>query len=185
MRPRTTRLLLGLLTAATLAAVEANGAAAEPTAPERVSVTWEHRQATFNYYGITTAYNCDALAVQVRRILTYLGARDDLTVSAQGCPLDRPGHNAWVKADFNVPTPAVGDQAAAGVPGRWNRVKLTPRNPAFMDDGDCELMQELKDLVVKNFHFRRLDYVTSCFPHTLISDAFSVIGEAPQVIAAK
>jgi hypothetical protein len=174
-----------LFAAAAVAAVRASGAAADPTVDERVSVTWEHRQATFNYYGITTSYDCDALAAQVGRILKYLGARDDLKVSARGCPLDRPSHSAWVQADFNVPTPDGGDHAAAGVPGRWNRVALTPRNPSFMDDGDCELMEELKALIVKNFHFRRLDYATSCFPHTLIPDAFSVIGEAPQVIAPK
>jgi hypothetical protein len=151
---------------------------------DSVTVTWEHRHATFSYIGITTAYNCDALASQVGRILVYLGARKDLKVSARGCPLDLPTREAWVDADFDVPIPS-GVGTAAAVPARWDRVELNPRRPAFMDSGDCELMEDLRHLVLSNFHVRRLEYATSCFPHELSLDGFSVTGEAPKVIAAK
>jgi hypothetical protein len=183
MRPGTIHAILMILAVAGTAGSECAIAAA-PT-DDAVTVTWEHRHATFNYFGTTTAYNCDALASQVGRILMYFGARKNPKVSARGCPLERPSHDAWVDADFEVPLPSGDHDATGGVPARWNRVELNARKPAFMDSGDCELIQDLRELVLGNFHLRKLDYSTSCFPHALTLDDFSVTGEAPKVIAAK
>jgi hypothetical protein len=185
MRPRTIHAILILLAAAGM--VRPERAMADAPTDDLVTVTWEHRHATFSYIGITTAYNCDALASQVGRILVYLGARKDAKVSARGCPLDLPSHAAWVDADFDVPIPFGAGEGvtSAGVRARWDRVELNPRRPPFMEVGDCELMEDLRDLVRSNFYLRRLEYATSCFPHELSLDGFSVTGEAPKVVAAK
>jgi hypothetical protein len=183
MRPRILHAVPILLAVA--CTVQWAGALAGAPAGDLVTVTWEHRHATFSYIGMTTAYNCDALASQVGRILVYFGARKDPKVSARGCPLEYPSHDAWVDAEFDVPLPAGDHNGAGGVPARWDRVELNARKPAFMDSGDCELIQDLRELVLANFHLRKLDYVTSCFPHELTLDDFSVTGEAPKVIAAR
>jgi hypothetical protein len=183
MQPSTITAILIFLTAAGPAT--SKDAAADSPSGDAVTVSWEHRHATFSYVGITTAYNCDALASQVGRILVYLGARKDPKVSAQGCPLERPSRNAWVVVDFEVPTPVGDGGAAVGLPARWDRVALNARRPAFMDSGDCELMEGLKDLIVGNFHLRRLDYATTCSPHEIGLGDFSVTADAPRVIAAK
>jgi hypothetical protein len=47
-----------------------------------------------------------------------------------------------------------------------------------MGDGDCELIQAMKDLVTKNFSLRDLEYRTDCVPHELMMDGFAVKGQA-------
>jgi hypothetical protein len=149
------------------------------------AVTWRHQTADFNYLGFTTLYTCSGLEDQVRRILTYLGARADLKVRASGClRIDEPSHNAWVKVEFDVPV-----AAENGAPGealaQWDAVALSARSPHFMDSGDCELVQSMRALVTRNFDLRDLNYRTNCFPHTLSIDDFSLTAEALKVIHAK
>lgn len=167
-----------LLPAVVVAALVVACAAASPQPEDALPVEWEHHHASFSYVGITTAYNCDSLAGQVRRILLYLGARNDLTVAAQGCPLDRPSRTARVEADFFVPAPA----ETGAMSANWTAVRLDAQNPRFMTRGDCELMEGLKDLVVKNFHLRDLEYTTRCSPHELSNADFSVTGAAPKAL---
>jgi hypothetical protein len=177
-----------------LSASGANGAAlkfdAATTGADTVPVTWQRHHMTFNYFGITVLYSCDALERQVGRILTYLGARSDLKVTASGCPRgpESPSHNAWVDADFYVPVPASdasNTSAASTAKARWTPVDLTPSQPYFMGKGDCELVQGMKDLVTKGFAMRGLDYSTSCFPGELTNDGFVVRGDVLKVMQLK
>jgi hypothetical protein len=155
-----------------------------------LSSQWQRRQLSFDYSGITTLYTCDGLQDHVRQILLYLGARKDLKVRATGCPgpFNSPSRTAFVNVDFYALVPAAGGPApgtpAAGGPappilnGHWTPLELTPRRPNFMGDGDCELMQEMKDFITKNFTLRAVEYRTSCFPHEVTVDGFSVKGQA-------
>ena len=63
-------------------------------------------------------------------------------------------------------------------------VELTPQRPFFMGEGDCELMQGMKDLMTKNFSLRDLRYRTDCFPNAPTPDSFAINGQtltaAPQ-----
>jgi hypothetical protein len=120
----------------------------------------------------------------------YLGARKDLKVRATGCPgpFNSPSRTAFVNVDFYALVPAPGRPAAgtpaAGTPasstlnGHWTAMELTPRRPSFMGDGDCELMQGMKDFITKNFTLREVEYRTSCFPNEVTLDGFSVTGQA-------
>lgn len=134
----------------------------------------------FNYFGVAVLYSCDALESQVQRILMYFGARNDLQVTAGGCPRgpEDPSHHAWVDADFFAPAPASDADETGAVLARWTPVKLTPGHPNFMDKGDCDLVQGMKDIVTMNFTVRGLDYATACFPGELTNDGFAVTGEA-------
>jgi hypothetical protein len=159
---------------------------ASAAAVDGVPVAWQHQRVTINYFGVTTLYTCDGLEEQIRRVLLYLGARKDLRVighCAYGSNV--PVHDAIVDADFYVPAP-VGDSAVgAAAMAQWTPLELTPRHPNFMSADDCELMQDMKDAVVKNFNLRGLDYRTSCFPNELSIDGFAVKGEALKVLAPK
>lgn len=183
-------LLIGAAAGATSTSDPAAPAAATPTP---VAFTWQHRRMSFSYFGITVLYTCDALESQVGRILSFLGARGDLKVSARGCPggADAPSRNAWVDAEFDVPA-AADDQpgggtatATATATAQWIPVDLTPRHPNFMSRGDCELMEDMRDAVIKNFSIRNLTYSTSCFPHELTDDGYAVTGQALKVKARK
>jgi hypothetical protein len=160
-------------------------AAGVPAAGAPVTIVWSPRKAEFNYTGNTTLYSCDSLESKVRLILSYLGARGDAKVSATGCPMgpDVPARIAWISAEFAVPTPV--EPGAGGIPARWSRVELTANRPRFMDGGNCDLIEDMKDFVTKNFVIRDLVYTTSCFPHEVSLDPFTVRGEAPKVIEAK
>jgi hypothetical protein len=178
--------LLGFIIAASLYA-GAGGATAGSPADELATGSWQHHKLTFNYTGFTTLYTCDGLEAQVRQILLHLGARKDAKVRATGCPGpgNSPSSTAWVNVDFYALAPAT--EAATGldrISARWAPVELTPRRPSFMGDGDCELIQGMKDLITQNFALRDVEYRTDCFPHTLTIDAFAVKGQALRALPA-
>jgi len=162
------------------AAVES---AASP-AGDVVSGTWQHRKVTFNYYGITALYTCNALEDHVREILLHIGARHDINVTAMGCTgmLNAPSGHAWVAADFYSLVPAPGADASDAVKARWSPMEVTPHRPYFMGDGDCELIQDMKDLITQNFTLRGVKYSADCFPRQLYPDAFAVKGQALRAV---
>jgi hypothetical protein len=163
-------------------AVAAETAADAPA--EVLSSEWQHRQLSFAYSGFTTLYTCDGLEDHVRQIMLYLGARKDLKVRATGCPgPNSPSRSAFVNVDFHSLVPASGGPAPGGpapttLNGHWTPLELTPRRPNFMGDGDCELIQAMKDFITKNFTLRAVEYRTSCYPNEVTLDGFSVKGQA-------
>jgi hypothetical protein len=150
---------------------------------EVVDGAWQHHRVSFSYVGFTTLYTCDGLEDHVRQILLHLGARADVHVTASGCPgpFNAPSHSAFVDAEFYALAPA-GEAASATVKARWTALEVTARRPSFMGDGDCELVQEMKDLITKNFSLRNVEYRTKCFPHDVTLDEFSVKGQALRAV---
>jgi hypothetical protein len=151
-------------------------AAAASPPPDLVSGAWQHHKLTFNYVGFTTLYTCDGLESHVRQILLHLGARKDVKVYATGCPgpFNTPTHTAWVQVDFYTLAPAPAGAAADAVHAYWTPLELTPRRPSFMGEGDCELIQGMKDVITQNFSLRDVEYRTDCFPHQVTLDGFAV-----------
>jgi hypothetical protein len=150
-----------------------------PTA-DMVTGAWQHHQVTFNYLGFTSLYTCDGLEAQVRQILRHLGARHDISVTARGCPgpYPAPSHTAFVSADFYTLAPATDAHEAGTIKASWAAVEVSPRRPSFMSDGDCELIQEMKDLITQNFSLRDVEYRTSCNPNRVTLQGFTVKGES-------
>jgi hypothetical protein len=164
-------------------AMAAEAALAAPA--DAVAGTWQHHKVTFDYMAFTTLYTCSGLEDQVRRILLHLGARGDAKVRAAGCPGsdNTPSRNAWVEADFYSIAPAAADAGSDTVKAHWTALELSPQRPTFMGDGDCELMERMKDTIIKNFSVRGLEYRTSCQPHDLRANGFSVKGQTLQAVA--
>ena len=175
--------VLGGLSCGPPSASAAVDTAAAPTA-DIVTGSWQHHTVTFNYFGITSLYTCGGLEDQVRRILLHLGARKDARVDASGCPgpFNAPSRTAWVKADFYTLAPAADAGGSDTVKARWIAMEVTPRHPDFMGDGDCELIQGMKDLIIKNFSLRNIEYRTSCVPHEVSMDAYAVKGQALRAV---
>jgi hypothetical protein len=157
--------------------------AAVAAAPgEIVTGTWQHRQVTFNYFGITSLYTCEGLEDHVRDLLLILGARKDAHVTASGCPgPNAPSHSAFVRADFYTLSPAEAT-AADTVQANWAPLQLAPRHPSFVDDGDCELLEQMKGFITQNFSLRDIDYRTSCVPHEVTIDAFAIKGQSLKAV---
>jgi hypothetical protein len=177
---RTAKLLSMLAVAGALSCGCMAIAASVPSeAPsETVTGTWQHRQVTFNYFGVTTLFTCDGLEEHVRSLLLLLGARKDAHVTASGCSgPNTPSHSAFVHADFYALAPAEAT-AADTVQANWAPLQLTPRHPSDVTDGDCELLEQMKDFITQNFSLRNVDYRTSCFPHEITLDGFAIKGQS-------
>jgi hypothetical protein len=168
------------LGAATLASAE------EGAAPsgQIVSGTWEHHHASFTYFGITSLYSCSGLENNIRALLQHLGARKDVKVNARGCPYgyDVPSRNAIVDLDFFTLTPSSDASAADLVQARWTPVVVNATKPNFMGHGNCELIEQLKDIISKNFSFRDLNYRTDCVPHEVNIDDFGIKAQALKAV---
>jgi hypothetical protein len=147
--------------------------------------TWQQRHASFTYYGITALYSCDGLEDNIRALFRYLGARKDVTVNARGCPRGSsvPGHNAIVDLEFYTLAPSSDTDATNSVQARWTPISVSPTAPYFMGHGDCELIDEMKDIISKNFSFRDLSYRTDCVPHQVNIDDFGIKAQALKPLA--
>jgi hypothetical protein len=180
-----TLLALAGIWAYTLQAAVA-AAAGEPV----VTGVWQHHHVNFSYYGITALYSCDGLESNIRSILLHLGARKDAKVRANGCPNGPsvPGRNAIIDADFYTlapsSEPAPSSEGADAVQAQWLPVEVSSTRPYFMGHGDCELIEEMKDLISKNFSLRDLKYRTDCVPHEVNIDDFSVKAQVLKALPA-
>ncbi len=171
--------ILGLAAACGVACFAQAGQPPVPAA-DIVPGIWQHHTITISFYGITSLYSCDGLEEQVRSILLHLGARRDAKVNAVGCPggPEIPSHSAWIKTDFHTLQPAAPDSGAQTVRAYWAPRELRPQRPHFMGGGDCELVEQMKDLIAKSFAMRGLQYRTDCVPHEINLDGFAIEGEA-------
>ena len=71
------------------------------------------------------------------------------------------------------------------VKASWTPLVVTPKSPKFMGDGDCELVQSMKDLITQNFSLRDMEYRTDCVPHQLTMDGFAVKGQVLRTLPVK
>jgi hypothetical protein len=170
------------------AAKDSDAAASESDAARSgqiVAGAWQHHKVKFDYVGFTALFTCDGLEDHVRQVLLHIGARKDVRVTANGCPgpIGAPSRTAWVTADFYTLAPAADAGRADTVKARWTPLEVTPRRPNFMGDGDCELIQEMKDAITQNFSLRDVEYRTSCYPRELSIDSFSIKGQALRALS--
>jgi hypothetical protein len=175
--------LIGLMVLACICGTGGSADAASSGGPV-VAGVWQHRHANFSYYGLTSLYSCDALESNIRSLLKYLGARQDVTVNARGCPRGSsvPSRNAIIDIDFYALVPDTESHDA--VQAQWTPALVNSTHPYFMGRGDCELIDEMKDLITKNFSLRDLDYRTDCVPHEVNIDDFSIKAQVLKAVPA-
>jgi hypothetical protein len=138
---------------------------------------WQHHEIKFTYIGLSTSYSCDGLQQNIRALLLHFGARKDLKVSASGCPsLTDISRRAFVDADFYALAPAAHGADSSTLAATWSEFEVSPRHPSFMDSGDCELVEQLKDSLLNTFSLRDVDYRTDCFPYEVNLHSFQIKG---------
>lgn len=152
---RFTTMMAGLaLTAAALNAPQA----AEP-AP-----AWKQHDLHFQYMGFTSIYACDALADRLKDLLIQSGARKDAKARPSCSQPSGPDRMAGARLSFSTVSGDAKSEAPAGA--TWKKVRFA--NSALRDpqSGDCELMEQFRDEVIKKaFTTRNLKSNTMCFPH--------------------
>jgi len=167
--------IIGLCARTGMSMASSAPAAADPQA---VAGTWQHHAAKFQYFGIDTRYNCDALEEHVRQLLLHFGARRDLSVKLSGCPIGSiaPRRIVFIATDFYTLAPAADFSAPEAVQAHWTAVDLRPSRPFFMSDSDCELVEQMKELIANNFALQDVTYRTQCVPDEI--NAFSIKARA-------
>jgi hypothetical protein len=179
MQYRAISLISLLMLAGAATAVAADGA---PT-----NATWQSHTAKFHYYGFTTHYTCDGLEDKVKTILVHLGARTDAKVHATGCVNgpNAPSPFAWIDATFSTVAASSSATGADVVQAQWVDFQIAPRRPFDMGDGECELMDQMKDVITRNFALQDLSYRTSCTPHQISTADYGIKGRVLRPVAVK
>jgi hypothetical protein len=142
------------------------------------TAVWKEQQVKLNYFGVTTFYTCNGLQDKVRQLFLQLGARDNLKVSATGCPYgpNEPTNMIWVDISFSTLAPA---PAGAGntVTAEWQDVDLRPTRVNSTGSGDCELIEMLKPVLEQNFSAQQLTVRTQCKPGQVGISDYQVSGK--------
>jgi hypothetical protein len=163
--------------------------AAESTAAP--AAHWVERKLSFTYMGFTTKYSCDGLRDQVRDVLLALGARKkDLQIRGTGCvKFNGPEVFPGVIASFWVPVPVTPEDvgkvgATTALPTQWQKIDLLRVNSLTSDQGQCELLEQLRHDALPLFTTRSLHFRSTCVPHQIslgdIEFTVEVLRMAPQ-----
>jgi hypothetical protein len=130
---------------------------------------WQKHKYSFVFMGFTTTYSCDGLASKLKTLLLAAGARSDVKSRPSVCSAyGRPDKFARADLTFYSLAPAnPTDAAAHPVDGIWKSVALSRNSPRDLALGDCEVVQQFKDLVLPMFTTRNLSNNTTCIPHQL------------------
>ena len=182
--------LLRLLVLATLACGAAvarsddtppGAPSAADSAPATVQATWVEQKLRFVYWANTAYYSCDGLEGKIRSILAAIGARPGYTVQARGCFNPRRGAEWTPMVDITVATAReagtagpVGEGAGQPFPARVMRVDLRDSQTGLLQPGDCELVQQLRDQVLKPLGAKIVVDRMSCSVHTLNIDTITM-----------
>jgi hypothetical protein len=157
------------------------------SAADEVSATpdpgaWHKHEYNFRYIGFTSAYSCDGLADQLKRVLIAAGARSDVKSSPGACAkgFGRPDKFASASLTFYTLEPAASAQTgdSARIDGIWRAVNIAPKSPWELALGDCELVEQFRDHLLPLFTTRNVDARITCVPHQLSGSGFSVTFES-------
>ena len=186
-------LLSALLLAAAFAVVAAPGDVdEEETSTESVNAFWNDYEVDFTFSGFKTFYSCTGLRDKVKYVLEQLGAREDLKVRAMGCePGGGPSRFPRVKVNVALPMAATAEnlaelekeadkrelvarvrgeryvdpsEEAAQFPATLETVRLSSRDSRRIEEGDCELMEQIARRLLPELGFAVTDSNLGCIP---------------------
>lgn len=160
--------------------------------PATVPAIWVEKQVDFTYVGVTTYYSCDGIRQKVRYVLEQLGAMPGYSVVIGACfrptgPVERPRvriraalpreatpqlidelQNDAAKRELVARArgePSVIDDPAAQFPATSRQVRFESSLLARIQDGDCELMEQLVRHVFEPLGVRVVEGSrTDCLP---------------------
>lgn len=182
--------------AADTAAKAAPATVAEGT---KVNAVWVESDHSLTYMGFTTHYSCDGLEGKVRDILRGIGARPGFKVTTSGCVnLNGPEVMPRVRIRAALPQeatpevlaavtkaaaatkaqgkkPEAAPEAAKPFPATWRTVQFRGSALSSVQDGDCELMDQLIKEVLVPMGVRAVPgSAVNCVPHQLTLGAVTV-----------
>ena len=180
-----------------------------PAAGPAVGAVWVERELRINYMAFTSFYSCDGLRAKVRWVLEELGARPGFTVHTRGCSnISGPELMPAVEVVAALPveaTPEVLAEIASGATRRELQARATGRStpesdaPAqfaaqtrrdefrsrpngAIEDGDCELIEQLRDHLMVPLGVRVVEDSLSCVPRQVSMGAVRLAVEVLQPV---
>lgn len=178
-----------------------------------VNAVWVEREVTFTYMGLTSYYSCDGLRDKVRWVLRELGAKPGFKVTARGC-VNTTGPEAFpgVRIVAAFPAEATPEtlakleegaakrqlaaraagksealaEATAQFPARVKRVEFSSARSTLepLQDGDCELMEQLRDQVFGPLGVKVLEERVRCVPKQITLGAVQMTVEVLEPVPA-
>jgi hypothetical protein len=164
-----------------------------------VNAVWVDHDITFTYSGFTTHYSCDGIGGKVEYVLEQLGARPGYRVTAPGCINSHLEIMPRIRVRAALPkeaTPevmaeieknrskqelagkaggkpaAASDAATARFPAPWRVVHFEESPTSDVQDGDCELMEQLLDKVLVPMGVQEVEGSRlTCVPHQIMLGA--------------
>lgn len=192
--------------------LRAQAAADDAASPARNAV-WVQQELTLAYMGFTNYYSCEGLRDKLRWVLDEVGARPGYEIRTTGCvnvtgPERMPG--ARIVAALPVEaTPEVlsrlesgaakqalvarstgkaeasGDVAVAQFPARPRLVEFRGRPGGRLQDGDCELMEQVRDRVLVPLGVRIVDDGLRCAPRSVSPGSLRLTVEVLEAVPAQ
>jgi hypothetical protein len=183
---------------------------ASPDATPAVSALWIEHELTFIYAGFTSYYSCLGLRDKVRTVLEQLGARPGFKVTARSCMNGQgPEWSPSVRIVAAFPaeaTPELVAELAAGqperelaarasgkpmveataqFPARWKRVEFRSGRLGDIQDGDCELMDQLRREVFGRIGVRVIEAEATCVPRQVTLGAVRMTVEVLEPVPSR
>lgn len=192
----------------TLAAQPAGaGANAAPT----VEAIWVESEVEFTYMSFTTYYSCDGLRTKLRWLMKEIGARPDFKVNVTGCVGQGPEAMPRVKIKAALPqeaTPELLAKLAEGAaqrelvaratgkpdavseptarfPARPRRIELRDRSGSHVEDGDCDLVEQLRDKAFPQLGAKIVDDQMRCMANTVALGGVRLTIEVLEAVPAQ
>jgi hypothetical protein len=163
---------------AQMAPAYANAATEQSAERATEQAIWRVQEIYFAYFGLTTHYSCDGLRDRVRFMLSELGVQESSHVQIAGCTdLSGPAYNPSVRIILAYPVAATDDNIKAAAQDakraelvatlkrrsksklefglepfdaeRLNVVLLSKAQTPTSASGDCELLEQIRDHVIK------------------------------------
>jgi hypothetical protein len=185
--------LLAAAGAAVCALLQTGASRADEAAPAAMHTpgSWQKHQYSFAFLGFTSTYSCDGLADKLKKLLLAAGARADVKSAPGACAAGFGRPDKFARADLTFYTLApTGNGAAGEIDGVWRSVRFANRSPRELLVGDCELVEQFRDQVLKKmFATRNLVSHTTCVPYqesgSVIDLTFDSLVAAPSATAAQ
>jgi hypothetical protein len=177
-----------------------------------VDAVWMEREVRVTYMAFTSFYSCRGLRDKVTWVLEQLGARPGFSVTTRGCvEVTGPEVMPAVRIVGALPveaTPEVLAELASGTAKRElaaratgkalpetggtdrfravpRRVEFTSRPGGSLEDGDCELIEQLRDQVMVPLGAKIIENEVRCVPRQVRPGAVRLTVEVLQPVPAQ
>jgi hypothetical protein len=161
------------------------------TPPAAEKAVWQVQDMHLNYFGITTHYSCDGIRDRVRAVLDQLGVAAARVTVGACTELSGPSRNPSVRIVAAYPVPATDEnlKLIANDPKRGDllaslqkksKVAITAepfdaerlqvvlasksQSPSSAS-GDCELLEQMRDQIIKKMGGTVVKDDLRCIPH--------------------